>query len=128
MLKIIKLKFCSAFQMIGKYPLLVLSGLLCHMDIARCGPGHNHVSVSVTFSLIQMIFTTFLSVIVICSILVTSPDSFLLPISLISGVFIATLILNILSLTQFSQKTRKFRTVFKTSDPSQTDSFLTRYI
>ena len=124
-----QLRCSSVFQIISNFPLLLMSGLLCHMDIARCGPRRNHVSVSVTNSLIQMIFTTIISIIIICSLVQTAEiESLLLPLSLISGVFLLTLILNIISLVQFSQKKRKFKTMFKTSDPSQTDSYLTRFI
>ena len=124
-----QLRCSSVFQIISNFPLLLMSGLLCHMDIARCGPRRNHVSVSVTNSLIQMIFTTIISIIIICSLVLTAEiESLLLPLSLISGVLLLTLILNIISLVQFSQKKRKFKTVFKTSDPSQTDSYLTRFI
>ena len=123
------LQYCSVFQIVSKFPLLLMSGLLCHMDVAGCGPRHNHVSVSVTNSLIQMIFTTFFSIIIVLSlVLIAEIESLLLPLSLISGVLLLTLILNIISLVQFSQKKRKFKTVFKTSDPSQTDSYLTRFI
>lgn len=112
--------FSTSFQ----YPLLLMSGVLCHLTIGRVFPCH--VSLSTKLSILQIMITFIVSAIVIVPM--ATVKILMIPMIISTSLLAMCLLLSITSLWKFTNNSSGLKIIFKTDDLNHADTKLSRLI